>query len=112
MKNFHFVRSIVITVALFAVGTSSLAQSSAQTAAGVTGPALTDYAPVLQSALDRAWTIDPEKGVETREVADGVFVIMLNPGGTRIELQAANSHSDEGDTIVYIPRARFQNREA
>ena len=75
MKNFQLARAIVITVALFAVGTSSLAQSWAQTAAGVTGRALTDHAPVLPSTLNSAWAIDPEKGVETREVADGVFVI-------------------------------------
>ena len=75
MKNFQLARAIVLTVALFAAGTSSFAQSSAQTAAGVTGRALTDYAPVLKSTLDRAWAIDPTKGIETRKVADGVFVV-------------------------------------
>lgn len=37
--------------------------------------ALTDYAPVLSSTLDRAWVIDREKGVETREVAEDVYVV-------------------------------------
>ena len=27
--------------------------------------------------------------------------------GARIELQSANYHSDEGDAIVYMPKARF-----
>ena len=205
MKNLQLIRAIVATVALFAAGTSaSFAQSSAQTAAGVTGRALKDYAPVLRSTLDRAWVIDPRKGVETRKVADGVYVVtdgvwqsafavtdagvvvfdapetyaakirteiaavtsqpittlvyshvhndhiggsaafadvkgleivaltgvakflaekkdpdrlmptktfddqlVLDRGGVRIELRAAHYHSDEGDLIVYIPRARF-----
>ena len=206
MKNLQLIRAIVATAALFAVGacTSSCAQNSAPTPAGVTGRALTDYAPVLPSTLKLAWTIDPKKGVETREVADGVFVVtdgvwqsafavtsagvvvfdapetyaakiraeiaavtsqpittliythvhndhiggsaafadvegleiialtgvaeflaekndpdrlkptrtfddqlVLDRGGMRIELRAAHYHSDEGDLIVYIPRARF-----
>lgn len=40
-----------------------------------TGRQLADYQPVLQSTLDRAWAIDPAKGVETRKVADGVYVV-------------------------------------
>ncbi len=165
---------------------------------------LTAYEPVLDSVLDRAWAIDPAKGVETREVAGGVFVVtdgvwqsafvvteagvvvidapetyaakipveiaavteqpittliyshahkdhiggsavfsdirglkivalsgvaeflaeksdpnrlqptvtfrnelVLHDGGTRIELREAHYHSDEGDTIIYIPEARF-----
>ena len=209
MKNLQFVRAIVATIALFATAASSFAQSSADTAAGivkspVTARALTDYVPVLQSVLDHAWAVDPEKGVETREVTNGVFVVtdgvwqsafivtdagvvvvdapetyggkiraevaavttqpvktlvyshahndhiggsgafadiegleivaltgvaeflaekndpnrlrptrtfddqlVLDPGGTRIELRAANYHSDEGDIIVYVPQARF-----
>jgi glyoxylase-like metal-dependent hydrolase (beta-lactamase superfamily II) len=190
-------------VALVAAGAWGFAQSSAQTARG-TGRALTDYAPVLPSTLGRAWVIDPKKGVETRKVADGVFVVtdgvwqsafavtgagvvvfdapetyaakiraeiaavtsqpittlvythahndhiggsaafadvkgleivaltsvaeflaekkdpdrlrptrtfddrlVLDRGGMRIQLRAAHYHSDEGDLIVYIPRARF-----
>jgi hypothetical protein len=63
MKSLQLVRAVVATVALFAAGASaSFAQSSAQTAAGVTGRASKDYAPVLPSTLDRAWVIDPRKG--------------------------------------------------
>jgi len=205
MKNLQLVRAIVATAALLAAGfSSSFAQSSAQTAASVSGRALKDYAPVLRSTLDRAWVIDPKKGVETRKVADGVYVVtdgvwqsafavteagvvvfdapetyaakirsaiaavtsqpittlvyshahndhiggsaafadiegleivaltgvakflaekkdpnrlrptktfddqlVLDRGGMRIELRAAHYHSNEGDVIVYIPRARF-----
>lgn len=209
MKTFPLVPAIVVTVALFAIGASSFAQGSADTAGGVVpspviGRALKDYVPVLRSALDRAWAVDSKKGVETRKVADGVFVVtdgvwqsafvvtdagvivfdapetyaakiraeitavtsqpittlvythihkdhiggsaaftdikgleivalrgvaeflaekndparlkptrtfddqlVLARGGTRIELRAAHYHSDEGDLIVYIPRARF-----
>ena len=198
MKSFQLVRAIAVTATLFAIGASSFAQSSSDTAAGavkspVIGGGLTDYVPVLRSVLDRAWAVDPKKGVETRKVADGVFAVtdagvvvfdapetyaakiraeiaavtsqpittlvyshvhkdhiggsaafadikgleivaltgvaeflaekkdpdrlmptrtfdgqlVLNPGGTRIELRAANYHSDEGDVIVYIPHARF-----
>lgn len=203
MKNLQLIRAIVAAVALSTAGPSSFAQSSAQTERA-TGRALKDYAPVLQSALDRAWVIDPKKGVETRKVADGVYVVtdgvwqsafavtgagvvvfdapetyaakiraeiaavtsqpittlvythvhndhiggsaafadieglkivaltgvakflaekkdpdrlrptrtfddqlVLDEGGMRIELRAAHYHSDEGDLIVYIPRARF-----
>lgn len=209
MKNLQLARAIAVTLILFAPGASSFAQSSSDTAAGVatlpgSGRALKDYVPVLRSVLDRAWAVDPKKGVETRKVADGVFVVtdgvwqsafvvtnagvvvfdapetyaariraeiaavttqpittlvythahndhiggsaafadikgleivaltgvakflaekndpdrlkptrtfdgqlVLNPGGTRIELRGANYHSDEGDVIVYIPHARF-----
>ncbi|MEO7791064.1 MAG: MBL fold metallo-hydrolase [Vicinamibacterales bacterium] len=201
MKNLQLIRAIVAAVALSTAGTSSFAQSSAQTERA-TGRALKDYAPVLQSTLARAWVIDPKKGVETRKVADGVYVVtdgvwqsafavtgagvvvfdapetyaakiraeiaavtsqpittlvythvhndhiggsaafadvpgleivaltsvaefltekkdpdrlrptktfdhqlVLDQGGMRIELRAAHYHSDEGDLIVYIPRA-------
>jgi len=204
MKNLQRIRGVVATVVLFFAGNLGFAQNPPQTAGGATGRALTDYAPVLPSTLDRAWAIVPEKGVETREVADGVFVVtdgvwqsafavtdegvvvfdapetyasrirteiaavtsdpittlvythahndhiggsavfadvegleivaltgvaeflgemndpdrlrptktfddqlVLDQAGMRIELRAANYHSDEGDVIVYIPRARF-----
>ena len=209
MQMFPLVRVIVATVALVAIGASISAQRSAEIAVGVVqapviGRALRDYVPVLRSTLDRAWAVDPKKGVETRKVADGVFVVtdgvwqsafavtdagvvvfdapetyaakirteiaavtsqpittliythahndhiggsaafkditgleivaltgvaeflaekndpdrlkptrtfddqlLLTGGGTRIELRAAHYHSDEGDIIVYIPRARF-----
>jgi glyoxylase-like metal-dependent hydrolase (beta-lactamase superfamily II) len=203
MKNHHAFRVVVASVALLASATSSPAQSSAHTT-NRSGRALTDYAPVLRSTLDGAWVINPEKGVETRKVADGVYVVtdgvwqsafavtgagvvvfdapetyaariraeiaavtsqpittlvfthihkdhiggstafadikgleivaltgvasflaekkdpnrlvptrtfddqlVLDRGGMRIELRAAHYHSDEGDLIVYIPRARF-----
>jgi glyoxylase-like metal-dependent hydrolase (beta-lactamase superfamily II) len=201
MKNVQQIRALVTTVALLGFGTSSFAQSSASPASGRT---LKDYVPVHRSVLDQAWTVDPKKGVETRKVADGVFVVtdgvwqsafvvtgagvvvfdapatygakirteiaaqtpqpittlvyshahkdhiggsaafadiqgleivaltgvakflaekkdpgrllptktfdgqlVLNQGGTRIELRAAKYHSDEGDVIVYIPHAGF-----
>lgn len=209
MKHLQLVRVILIAAILVPIGTSSFGQDSATKAVGgpesrVTGRALTDYAPVLPSTLDRAWAIDPTKGIETREVVDGVFVVtdgvwqsafvvtdagvvvldapetyaakipaeiaavtgqpiktlvythahndhiggsaafagvegleivavagvaeflaekndpdrlkptktfedqlVLDTGGTRIELGAANYHSDEGDVIVYMPQARF-----
>ena len=75
MKNFTVVRTIVVTVAGVVTGCLGFAQSSAQTASRATGPALADYAPVLPSTLDRAWAIDPKNGVETRKVADDVFVV-------------------------------------
>lgn len=209
MKNFQLARAIAFTLSLLALGASSFAQSSSDTMAELVkspgiGHPLKDYVPVLRSVLDRAWVVDPTKGVETRKVADGVFVItdgvwqsafvvtkagvvvfdapetyaakiraeiaaqttqpittlvythvhndhiggsaafadikgleivaltsvarflaekndpdrlrptrtfdgelVLDPGGTRIELRAAHYHSDEGDLIVYIPQARF-----
>ena len=204
MKSLALTRAIVAAVALIAGATSSLAQSTEQMTPRVTGRALKDYAPVLRSTLDRAWAIDPKKGIETRKVADGVYVVtdgvwqsafavndvgvvvfdapesyaakirteiaavtsrpittlvyshahndhiggsaafagikrleivaltgvaeflaekkdpdrlmptrtfrdklVLDQGGMRIELRAANYHSDEGDVIVYIPQARF-----
>lgn len=36
---------------------------------------LTEYAPVLPATLARAWAVDPERGVATREVARGVHVV-------------------------------------
>lgn len=36
---------------------------------------LSEYAPVLPATLERAWAIDPDKGVETREVAKNVYVV-------------------------------------
>ena len=75
MNILQLIRSIVVTTALLLSGTVGFAQSPAQTASGVTGRALTDYAPVLQATLARAWAIDPTKGIETRKVADGVFVV-------------------------------------
>jgi len=75
MKNFQLVRTLVVTVTLFLAGSLSFAQVSARPAPGGTRRALTGYAPVLPSTLDRAWVINPEKGVETRKVADGVFVM-------------------------------------
>lgn len=36
---------------------------------------LKDYVPVLPATLERAWAIDPQSGVETREVARGVYVV-------------------------------------
>lgn len=80
MKNTQVVRAIVVTVGVFAISASISAQRSADTAAGVAqspviGRALKDHVPVLKAALDRAWAVDPKKGVETRKVADGVFVV-------------------------------------
>ena len=204
MRTFQIAQVMIVTAALFLGATLSVAQSRAQSTARTAGRALTDYAPVLPSMLERAWGIDPSKGVTTRQVADGVFVVtdgvwqsafvvtdggvivfdapesyatkipteiaavtsqpittlvyshahndhiggsaafanvqgleivalkgvadflvekndpdrlvptrtfddqlVLDQGGTRIELREANYHSDEGDVIVYIPRARF-----
>lgn len=210
MKTHDAIRAVVATVALFAAGPSSLAQSTApalqrpELTTNRFGRALTAYAPVLRSTLDRAWAIDPKKGIETRKVADGVYVVtdgvwqsafavtgagvvvfdapetyggkiraeiaavtsqpittlvyshihkdhiggaaafagikgleivassgvarflaekkdpnrlvptrtfddqlVLDRGGMRIELRAAHYHSDEGDLIVYMRRARF-----
>jgi glyoxylase-like metal-dependent hydrolase (beta-lactamase superfamily II) len=204
MKNLQLTLAIAAAGALLATSTATVAQNAGQSTAGGSGRALTDYVPVLPSTLSRAWAIDPRKGVETREVANGVFVItdgvwqsafavtsagvvvfdapetyaakiraeiaavtsqpittlvythvhndhiggsaafadvpgleivaltsvarfleekkdpdrlrptrtfddqlVLDRGGMRIELRGAHYHSDEGDLIVYIPRARF-----
>jgi glyoxylase-like metal-dependent hydrolase (beta-lactamase superfamily II) len=47
---------------------------------------------------------DPNRLVPTRTFDDQ---LVLDRGGMRIELRGAHYHSDEGDLIVYIPRARF-----
>jgi hypothetical protein len=81
MKNHHAIQAVVATVALFAAATSSLTQNAApptQSTAQASTPSvrsLTDYAPVLKSTMDRAWAIDPRKGVDTRKVGDGVYVV-------------------------------------
>lgn len=36
---------------------------------------LSSYKPVLSATLERAWPIDPAKGVATREVAENVYVV-------------------------------------
>lgn len=203
-------RNAAATIGLLVASASSQAQDAVaanQSTAPATAQmmrALKDYSPVLKSTLDRAWTIDARKGVETREVADNVYVVtdgvwqsafvvtkdgvvvldapesygskiraeiaavtaqpiktlvfthihrdhiggsaafadikgleivalagvtrflsekqdpnrllptrsfndrlVLNRGGMQIELREAHYHSDEGDTIVYIPKARF-----
>ncbi len=102
MRNSKLGRVIVVTAALLAATTPSFAQSQAGTAAAVAkspvhGRALTDHAPVLQSALDRAWAVDPEKGIETREVADGVFVV------TDGVWQSAFVVTDAGVVVVDAP---------
>ena len=102
MKNSQLVRAIVVTATLFAIGASSFAQSSSDTAAGavkspVIGGGLTDYVPVLRSVLDRAWAVDPKKGVETRKVADGVFVV------TDGVWQSAFVVTDAGVVVIDAP---------
>ena len=39
------------------------------------GHVLVDDVPVLPATLERAWAIDPKRGIETRAVADGVCIV-------------------------------------
>jgi len=59
--------------------------------------ALTDFAQVLPTTLEKAWTIDPERGVETREVGDGVYVV------TDGVWQSAFVVTDAGVVVVDAP---------
>ena len=204
MKRLQAIQALAAATFLLAMPQVGFAQGSPRAPGGAQGSALASYVPVLPSTLERAWIIDPDRGVETREVAKGVYVVtdgvwqsafavsdagvlvfdapetyaskiraevaavtnqpittlvyshahndhiggsaafadiegleivaltgvadflvekkdpdrlvptktfedhlVIDQGGVRIELRAANYHSDEGDLIVYIPGSRF-----
>jgi len=77
IRNILRITSTLVLCMLFGL-TSAPAEQGGAAAVGKpesTRRKLADYKPVLQSTLDRAWAIDPAKGVETRKVADGVYVV-------------------------------------
>lgn len=51
------------------------AEVYARSAGPSSARSLRDYRPVLPAVLERAWKIDPDRGVETREVARDIYVI-------------------------------------
>lgn len=76
----RFVRPIAPLAVLLLVSATSLAQSAPRPETSAQGPALAsrslaDHVPVLPSTLAKAWAVDPEKGVASRDVGGGVHVI-------------------------------------
>jgi hypothetical protein len=64
----------------------------------VAGRSLGDYVPVLPATLEREWAIDPKRGIETREVADGVYVV------TDGVWQSAFVVTEEGVIVLDAPQ--------
>lgn len=95
-------RQIAPLVSLLLVSATCLAQNATGPEISVQGStvasrSVADHVPVLPSTLAKAWTIDPQKGVESREVGDGVFVI------TDGVWQSAFVVTDSGVIVIDAP---------
>lgn len=80
MQIVRWVRQIAPLAGFFLVSAAGLAQSSPAPEASAQRPplasrSLTDHVPVLPATLAKAWTIDPQKGVASRDVGGGVYVV-------------------------------------
>ena len=102
MHIVRFGRQIAPLAGLLLVSAASLAQNApgpkfpAQ-GGTLTSRSLTDHVPVLPATLAKAWTVDVEKGVESREVGEGVYVI------TDGVWQSAFAVTDAGVIVIDAP---------